>query len=86
MAKVATNDKKKPKKKKKKRETTKPGNGEEEEEEVEGGKGGGPKRTVFPWYHILAPLLIAIVTYKYSKPNLATSAVMTVALTAVVFF
>ena len=35
------------------------------------------KRTEFPWYHILAPLTVAIVTYKYSEPNLVTSAILT---------
>ena len=37
----------------------------------------GVMRTEFPWYHILAPLTLAVVTYKYSQPTLTTSVIMT---------
>jgi len=31
----------------------------------------GPR--MFPWYHTVAPLMLLILTYKYTKPNLITS-------------
>ena len=40
-------------------------------------------RRQFPWYHTVAPLSLVIVAYKYSRPNLVTSAIMTVVLVAV---
>ena len=60
---------KEPKKPKKKKKKTKKGESEEE-----------PVRPDFPWYHILAPLTLAIITYKYSQPTLVTSVVMTLPL------
>ncbi|CAI8056580.1 Cysteine-rich with EGF-like domain protein 2-B [Geodia barretti] len=61
------------KKTKKKKKAKKDGAGEGEEE---------TKRMQFPWYHVLAPLSLAIVTYKFSRPNLASSVSMTVVLVA----
>ena len=61
------------KKTKKKKKAKKDGAGEGEEE---------TKRMQFPWYHVLAPLSVAIVTYKFSRPNLASSVSMTVVLVA----
>ena len=40
----------------------------------------------FPWYHILAPLSLTVVTYKYSRPNLATSVAMAVLLVAAALY
>ena len=75
---TATEDGRKKKLKRKKR--TKKGNrrGSKEEEEEE------DERRMFPWYHILAPLSLAIVTYKYCEPNLVTSALLTLVLAVVV--
>ena len=56
---------KEPKKKKKKKNTIKKGIGSHDNERIE-----------FPWYHILAPLMLAIVTYKYSQPTVMTSTIM----------
>ena len=61
------------KKTKKTKKAKKDGAGEGEEE---------TKRMQFPWYHVLAPLSLAIVTYKFSRPNLASSVSMTVVLVA----
>ena len=44
------------------------------------GEGGGTGRMQFPWYHTLAPLSLAIVTYKYARPTIGTSVAMTVIL------
>ena len=40
-------------------------------------------RIQYPWYHILAPLTLAIVTYKYSQPTLVTSAIMTLVIVVI---
>ena len=68
VAKVTTTTEPKKKKKKKK---SKKGNAQEEEED---------NRRTFPWYHILAPLSLATITYKYSEPNLVTSALLVLVL------
>ena len=67
---VKESEPKKPTKKKKKK---KKGVNEVERSADDG-------RVEFPWYHILAPLTLAIVTYKYAQPTLVTSVVMTLLL------
>ena len=57
-----------PKKKTKKKKKAKKGIAES----------GENTRTQFPWYHILGPLTLAVVTYKYSQPTLVTSAIIVV--------
>ena len=71
VEKVAKEKKESKKKTKKKKKKAKKDVGEGE---------SGTKRMQFPWYHTLAPLSLAILTYKYSQPNLFTSVSMAVLL------
>ena len=68
----------KPKKKKKVKKSKQPSEPAEGKE-----KGTGPRR--YSWYYTTGPLALLFVTYKYSKPNLVTSAglVLVLALAAV---
>ena len=68
----------KPKKKKKKAKKSK------KSPEAAEGKEKGHRR--YPWYYTTGPLALLFVTYKYSRPNLVTSAglALVLALVAVV--
>ena len=67
--------------KKKKKKVKKPKKKSSESTE---GKEEGPRR--YPWYYTTGPLALFFVTYKYTKPNLVTSAglVLVLALVAVI--
>jgi hypothetical protein len=40
-------------------------------------KTSSSERPHYPWYHLLLPVTIFYLTYKYSKPTMATSVMMT---------
>ena len=64
-------------KKSKKKRKSKKGAGSKNTEQQQPGAEDDITRVVFPWYHIMLPLVLLWIVYKYSQPSLYTSLFMT---------